>query len=340
MTDKKTIKQALQLCVHSLNEKECSEQNAKQVTQVIQQLYKASYQGRGLGIGDFGRGNYRAQWEDYRARWQDREKIQHILDWKDAFILLADALNITENELFELAQQITNADIMFNHILKHIITNCVVQDDIKQALSYIPHFKETHIFKYSDNQDEGYLILLQYFARKGDDKNFFKYFKQAKPAINRYEVGICKNWLVQRFCANNTLDEALKLCKHRNLGKKFYYDALCPFATKGMYQELKEIFANQPELKQPEIYTEIKILIAAYANAVANKQKIDDDFEYLFEQCVSIDRKVRWGDVKLQDAMLLDLGIASQKLGSNESALKCRKAIKDNRMKKELVIKK
>lgn len=338
MADKKTIKQALQLCINSLNKKEYSEQDSKQVAQVIQQLYKEPYQGRGLGIGDFGRGGYRAKWQDYRLRWQDGGKIESGLDWTNAFILLSDALNITENDLFEITKEITNADIMFNHILKHIITNCVVQNDIEQALFYIPYFKDSRC-KPFDNQDKGYLILLQYFSLKGDNQNFFKYFKQAKPAINRYEVGACKNLLVQRFCTNNSLDEALKLCKHRNLGEKFYYDALHPFAVKGMYQKLKEIFTNQPELKQSEIYTEIKILIEAYLNASENNIKVDDDFEWLFSQCTKIDRKIRFGDVKLQDAMLLDLGIASQRLGNNERVLQCRKAIKDNRMKKELVLK-
>ncbi|WP_405397752.1 hypothetical protein [Maribacter sp. Asnod2-G09] len=338
MLDKTTIKKALKLCVNSLNSEENRIQNAKEVTLTIRQLYKEPYQGKGLGIGDLSWRNFRAKWEDYRIRWEDSEKIQTGLDWKTAFLLLGDAMNVSEVEIFNIAKNIEE-DILFNHVLKHIITNCVVQNEIEQALSYISHFRETHIFEHSDNQDLGYLIILKHYATKGDKYNFFKYFKLAKPAKNRTEVADCKDWLVTCFSENNSLNDAIKLCTHRNLGKKFYQSALKPFAEKGMYQELKKIFVNQPELKQPELNTEIKIYIESYLNAVKNSQKIDDDFEWLFSQCLKIDRKIRFGDVKLQDAMLLDLGIASEKQDYKERALKCRKAIKDNRMKRELVLK-
>jgi len=120
------------------------------------------------------------------------------------------------------------------------------------------------------------------------------------------------------------------------LGAKLYFSALTAFAEQGNYQELKQIFEKHPELKQPEAETELKILATAYLEAKKINLLIDDDFEELFERAVKMDRKLKWGDVKLQDSILLDLGLANQ--NNKERFLKCRKAIKNNWLKKELII--
>lgn len=332
-----SIQQAINLCVDSLNTlKEDKSPHAEAVATFIKSLFEQPYQGRGLGIGDFGYKDYRASWDDQAIYYKDQKAIKPTsLDWKSAFLLLVDAANLDEDEILHCAMSI-ESPIIFNHVLKHIITNCVVNNAIEKALDYIPNFRQTTIFAKENNRDQGYLIILKYFALKGDNSGFFTYFKQALPAKNRAEVAECKSWLVYYYSEKNTLDAAIALCKHKNLGHKFYHDALLPFADKGHYQQLKQLFKEQPELQQPELCTAIKIMVTAYKNAKQQCIKTDDDFEQLFSQCLQIKRSLRFGDIKLQDALLLDLGIAC---GTNKARMmKCRRAIKDNRVKKELVI--
>lgn len=338
---KQQIEQAINFCIEALNNKiERSQEvigNSEYVLATLNAIKKLPYQGRNLGIGDFGYEDYRSNFE-VTSNWFGQQTITHSLSWKSALLTLFDFANYDEFTMLKFAQKIENDNIIFNHVLKHIITNCVVEGDVSKAEYFIPNFKPTQIFgKQSDNLDLGYLIILKHFALKGDDTNFFKYFKLAKPAINKAEVNDAKELLVKNYTKNNDIEQSIKLCQHKNLGDKFYLDALSAFAEQGKYQELKIVFEKYPELKQPELETELIVLSGAYLNAKKLNLPIDDDFEYLFERALKVDRKLRWGDAKLQDSILFDLGLSNQ--GNKERITQCRKAIKDNSLKKELVIK-
>ncbi|RZL44539.1 MAG: hypothetical protein EOP00_19680 [Pedobacter sp.] len=334
------IDQAINFCIEALNNKiEGSQEangNSEYVLAVLNDIKKLPYQGRNLGIGDFGYDDYRSRFEDTSKQFGERP-ITYSLSWKNALLTLFDFANYNEPKMLEFAQKIVNDDIIFNHVLKHIITNCIVEGDIPKAEMFIPKFKTTHIFREQDNLDMGYLIILKHYAIKGDDKNFFKYFKQSKPAINKTEVTDAKDLLVKNYAKNNGIEQTISLCQHKNLGSKFYLDALLAFVEQGKYQELKIMFEKYPELKQPELETELIVLSGAYLKAKKFNFQIDDDFEYLFERALKVDRKIRWGDAKLQDSILMDLGRASEE--NKERVSRCRKAIKANWLKKGLVIK-
>ena len=271
------------------------------------------------------------------SKWFGQQPITHSLSWKSALLTLFDFTNYDENTMLEFAKKNVNDNIIFNHILKHIITNCVVLGDVKMAEEFIPNFKPTIIFKEQDNFDMGYLIILKHYAMKGDDKNFFKYFKQCKPVVNKYEVNEAKGLLVKNHAKNNEIEQTIALCEHKNLGSKFYFNALMAFAEQGKYQQMKKIFKKYPELNQPELETELTILSGAYLKAKGLNIEVDDDFENLFERALKVDRKLKWGDAKLQDSILFDLGLSNK--GNKERMTQCRKAIKNNSLKKELVIK-
>lgn len=332
------IEEAIILCMQALNNNKKGTQNVEadyeKVLTILHCIANMKYQGRDLGIGAFGHKDYRSSWNDIYRRFEHKKEIKSSLDWLSVSLLFFDFANFREEEILECAQSIVNAPIMFNHIMKHIVTNLTVINDIDKALELIPNFKKTIIFKEEDNFDQGYLIILKHFALKGDDINFFKYFKLSKPVNNRSEVDHCKGLLVQAFTKKRGLEASLELCKHKNLSKRYHFDALNSFAELGKYQELKSIFVKYPALKQPELETEIKILTIAYLEAINNHYTIDDDFEMLFEKASKISRKLRWGDVKLQDAVFLDLGLANK--NDIDRVKMCRKAIKNNKMKKEL----
>ncbi|SHL99155.1 hypothetical protein [Flavobacterium chilense] len=316
------INKAIDCCIEALNNPiEGTQKSVGDDALVIETIHKASappYTGRGSSIVN---------------------TITYTLQWLSAIIWLYDFANYTEDEMLESAQKIVNADIIFNHILKHIITSLTKKDKIDEAVNMTKHFKKTVIFrKEEDNQDKGYLIILEYYAKKGDDKNFFKYFKLSKPAINKTEVYVAKRKLVQHFTLQNGVQKSLELCQHKNLGKGLHSCIVEPFAQAGRYGELKAIFVQYPELKNPEQETELSMLTSACYHA-KNKNIIilEDDFEELFARALKVDRKIRFGDCKLQNWILLNLGLASK--GNVKRMIMCRKAIKNNSLKRELEIK-
>lgn len=335
---KKELDESINYCIEALNDgknEDSQAQLSSKVWDTISKFKILPYQGRNLGIADLNFNGDRSTFAEYLERINN--PLSHCLDWLKAILVLYDFANYNEQEILESAQKV-NDDIIFNHIMKHIITNFTQVDDIGSAIKYIPYFRPTHIFKESDNQDQGYLMILRYYASKGDIENFFKYFKKSKPAITRTEIDKLKTRLVSVYTTSHGIHEAIKLCSHKNLGSNYYYAALDPFIKDGKYNELKQTFELYPELKQPEKETELLALTEAYQQGHKAGLEVDDDFDYLFERAKQVDRKLRWGDFKLQDAILLNLGLAHV-WDNKERMLRSRKAIKDNSLKKELIYK-
>lgn len=331
------IDQAINYCIAAIdggyNENYETLGNDRFVLASIKKMTKLPYKGRNLGIGEiYDQGN-RSTYEDYK-KIAGIDRITDRLSWLKAVLFLYDWVNYAESEILESAKKINNDHILYNHIMIHIISNFVVQDDIESAIKYIPNFRETTIWKKEDNLDLGYLIILNYYARKGDAKNFLKYFKLSKPSSNRGKITDAKSLLVKRFTLQNKIENSIALCSHKNLGSNFYYSILMAFAEKGEYQELKTIFLKYPMLKQAEKETELTILVQAYSEAKNKNIRVDDDFEILFNRTKQVDRKLKCGDVKLQDSIFLDLGMASS--DNKERVILCRKAIKNNFLKKAL----
>jgi hypothetical protein len=328
---KKVICHSIIQCIQAINNSGIG--SDQEVLQTIGNLANLQYTGRGLGIGTEGYKGYRFSSEDFLKHNLSRKTIEGVLNWETTLLFLYDFANYSESEILYSAEAIKDA-IIFNHVLQHIISNSVNKNEIDNALQFIPNFRTTHIFQESNNRDKGYLIILRHYASAGDAENFFKYFKLAEPGKNRFEINGLKSYLVESFAAKNGIQEAIKLCTHKNLGEKYHSNALYAFAKTGQYIQLKAIFEKYPNLKQPEIESEISLLSIAYLVARQQKKDIPDDFSSLFESALKIDRKIKFGDSKLQDAVLLNLGLAEQ--DDKERLTKCRKAIKNSSIKREL----
>lgn len=329
---KTEIEKSISLCIEALNG---IIGNDAAVLDTMHKVIKQPYAGRGLGLGDFGHRGYRASTESIFLHFDGNKVIDGPLSWESAILFLYDSINLTEEEILTSAQNIQDK-IIFNHIIDHIICNLLKQNSITAAVTYIPHYRKTFFSREENNFDRGYLLIVDHFATVGDAENFFKYFKLSEPKKNQYTLSYKKECLVEVFASKNGIKASIDLCNHKNIGKKYYFNALYAFATQGKYDEVKDFFVSYPELKQPEKETELKILAAAYQHAKENGETIDDDFEELFQRALQVDRKLRWGDVKLQDSVFLDLGLSQS--DNPERVIRCRKAIKDNRLKQELVI--
>ena len=323
------VQHSIDLCIQAINNS--GDGLDSEVLEAIRSIAELPYKGTGLGIGREGYRGYRSSYEDLLKRFIERKTIDSSLGWESALLLLYEADGFSEQEILSSAKNIED-DIIYNHILEHVISNLAAKADIEAACSFIPNFRTTNIFKQESNLDNGYLILLRHYAGKGDATRFFNYFKLAEPAKNKSEIAELKSYLVESFAAKNGIAEALKLCTHKNLGEKYRADALLAFAKTGKYTELKSIFEQYPELKHNE--TQLGLLSTAYYQAKKNKFEVEDDFENLFERALQLDRKIKYGDIKMQDAVLFDLGLAE--FDNKVRREKCRKAIKNNSIKKEL----
>ncbi|TCM63341.1 hypothetical protein EC844_12166 [Acinetobacter calcoaceticus] len=339
MEIQQALAEAIQCCIDALNHPIAGTQqvigDGAMVWATLHNIAQRPDQGHGLGLFDYDydgeRGDFDSCIRQYKTH--DQGQIDCSLDWLHAIVILYDAIDFDEQQIIDSAQSIQN-DIIFNHIVKHVVSNCVVQQDISAALQFIRYFRRTHIFYESDSVDLGYLILLKYYALRADVDQFFKYFKLSKPSRNRYELAILKGILVEKFSSQNNIADVLKLCKHKNIGAGFYYNALLAYADQGQYSLLKTMFRQHPELIQADKATDVHVLIRAYAKAKQLDIEVEDDFELLFDRVTQIGRKLRWGDVKLQDSLLYDLGMAD--FDHQTRRIRCRKAIKDNRIKKEM----
>ncbi len=214
---RETIEQAINFCIEALNHDGVG--SDQEVLSIIRSLENLPYQGTGLGIGTGGYRGYRSSYEDLLKRFINRKTITGSLSWEDALLLLYDAANFDEKSIFSTSCSVKD-DIIFNHILEHILNNLVAKNDIESALKFIPNFRTTTIFEKENNHDRGYLIVLRYYSSKGEPTQFFNYFKLAEPRKNKSEVADLKAYLVESFAGNNPIEKTLELCSHKNLGEK------------------------------------------------------------------------------------------------------------------------
>jgi hypothetical protein len=328
---KSTIEEAIDVCIDAINNAGTGDHAT--VLKVINEVAAQPYQGKALGIGSRGFRGSRTSWSNMYKRFEGSTKIDGALSWENALLYLYDSIGADEESILTSSQRI-NDHIIFNHVIEHIISNCAAKNEISKALDYIAYFRVTKIFKEEDNKDDGYLILLNHFASKGDAENFFKYYKLADPGKNKWKAREAKEFLVESFAEKNTIEASLELCRHKNLGEKFIYNALMAFAKQGNYQEAKTIFETYPEIRQPESETELQILTTAYYEAKQKKKPVEDVFDELYERALQVDRKLLFGDFKLRDNILFNLGLAN--LEHPDRVKKCKKEIKNNSIKKEL----
>lgn len=132
------------------------------------------------------------------------------------------------------------------------------------------------------------------------------------------------------------MDKALALCQHKNLGDKFQETVLSTVARQGKYNELKTILDQYyPSLQLGEGIIP-SLLVTAYLSAVKGGLPVDDVFDQLFAYASQVDPKLKFGDLKLRDSLLFDLGSSAVLLRNKGRAVQSSKEIKSGFLKKEL----
>lgn len=331
---------AMDLCIEAINRADENTVNqpvdpnfvAEQgeiVAAIIQSLYDNPYGGRGLGIGSV----HRASWEELRPQYETRRSIgPSTLNWTNAFMVLADATNLDEEEILRRVEAIDDHPIAHNHIVRRVVSNYLALGRADAAISSINRLRPVTSGSIEEVRGRAFLLVLQHFANLGQPDAFFDHFRSAMPAKNRSEIAKCKHTLVASYAARHPLAEAIHLCERPNLGPKFLPDTLVPVVTRGGYEELKAALADKAAFDL-ESHEELRLLVLAYAAARRRNVPANDDFETLFDQVGRISRSLRSGDAKLKDALFFALGEASRE--DRDRAQRCRRAIKNRSIKRD-----
>ncbi|GHU08767.1 hypothetical protein FACS1894158_18190 [Betaproteobacteria bacterium] len=248
---------SIECCIAALNGK-VPEDGGQWVLETLRAMYEVPYKGRGLGIGSHRTG--RISWGGRREWAFFVEDLKSPLSWLHVLLVLFDGANLNEKEMFNYAQQITKDNIIYNHVLEHILENLAAQDAVEEVKKHIPFFATSNV--YADNGNDvigqkseealGWRILLRYYAQKADTDNFFKIFKLCEPGKDRPDLERIKRVLVQSMMRAHGIEAVIKLLGHRNIGERYTQDALEVLADDGEYVKLKELFARYPQLTQSE----------------------------------------------------------------------------------------
>jgi hypothetical protein len=331
------MEEAIKTCIAAIGG-DVPDDGGRSVLETVRKMYDAPYKGRNLGIGSHRTG--RSLWEDWRGWAFFKEGLDGHLSWLNVLLILFDGANVSEKEMLDYAEQVSD-HILYNHILEHILENLAEQDAIEEIKGYISYFKPSNVYARNDvvgqksEEHLGWRIIARYYAKKADTDNFFKVFKLCEPSQEKSDMELIKIDLVQSVMRTHGIETTIKLLSHKNIGERYTERALSVLADEGEYAKLKELFADYPQLRQPEKETDLNILSAAYERAAKQGLVLNDaEFDTLFERALTVNPKLKWGDCRLRDWILFSLGLASK--NNKERYTRCRKAIKNNWIKKEL----
>ncbi|MBP1990562.1 hypothetical protein [Paenibacillus eucommiae] len=265
---------------------------------------------------------------------QDRSKIsknqyESSLSWERKLIELFESSSV--DDIWPLVKQVED-DIIFNHLALYVIEKLISQQQIEASYAYIEQLKVLHIFKEEDNRYTGYRVLLKYYAEQADTGHFLEILKKSEPIKERYEIENCKTILVSETSKKHGWEAALTLCKHKKIGEKYTIAALLPVAETWNYEDMKQLFLDQPHLETEKNPVRTQLCVAAFCHQM--RRKWDPlFFQEVFDLADQTDPSIKWGDCRMRDGLLLDIGLACQDI---ELVTKCKKAIKNNSIKKEL----
>ena len=200
---------------------------------------------------------------------------------------------------------------------------------------YVQQLRTTHIFREEDNRYQGYRILLRDAADHGDPAAALKLLPQCNTRSERDEIAIIKSRLVASVSARDGLQAALDLCDHKRIGPACREYALQPVVDAGQYQAVQAALTAHPDLASADSGDGLAFLVPAFCQQQKKAADPPDtvQFDALFERVNAMNPKLKHGDARLRDWLLLELGLASR---DKAYIARCRKAIKHNSIKREL----
>lgn len=227
-----------------------------------------------------------------------------------------------------------NAPIMRMHQTLSFLEYLTAQDEIDFANEVVESLKDIDSGRTKDTRSLGHRKILDYYAGKADFTNFSKTLKLCEPAKERRNLDRIKWNFIANYAESNNLEDTLKIVKHKVFGKRFIFGALEPMTKKVSYRSMKNTLDSHEFLKELDSPTKIQLIAETFYENSKTKYNLKD-FDEIFEQIFNLDPKIRHGDYKLRDYLLMQIG---RNLNERDLVMKCKKAIKNPRIKRELVV--
>jgi len=225
-----------------------------------------------------------------------------------------------------------DSDVMRMHGIADLIRYSLDKDDVENAKKYTEKLHGLDISMYNDMRTLGNRILLKYYSEKGDIEKFMTYLKISESTKERNEIARLKSELIENISTKESIDNAINLCNRKEFGIKFLYTAIFPYTKKINFSEMQEII-DSDNLSSIDESDKLSLLVETYANWISKSNFNDKVFDKLFNQISKIDSKIKNGDQRLIDWLFMRLGT---NLNDIDYVIKCRMAIKNNRLKEEL----
>ncbi|MFZ6012909.1 MAG: hypothetical protein ACOYXT_21365 [Bacteroidota bacterium] len=173
--------------------------------------------------------------------------------------------------------------------------------------------------------------MLKHYAEIGNDGEFKKRLKLAKPAKSpRNEISGLKGLLIENYSRKNGFEKALELCNDKIFGQEFLIAGIRWSAHLMDLDKIDQILIDYPVINKETTKADLYVLHFFNQKPVMIN---DNDFSRILNEVLRIDKDIKAGDIRLRDSMLWDLGGSTLK---KSQTLECRKNIISPLVKREL----
>lgn len=330
------IHAALTLCVEALaldnafgyypsdEQKAQVEALAIRVQPTLDVLAGEPYRGKGLGCGYLPRGT----WAGLMFRLRG-SRSGHSLTWLSRMEVLFDTAALDADAMLAWTMQIDDK-IIRDHLLLHIAADLAMEGQAARVEQDIaPRMRADMAFR-ADR------VLLSEYARQGDVAAFLHKHKRCDKRQERHTLVDARELLIRNIALRDGIDAALGLCADKAFGERYHAAALQAYARTVSVGTMRDWIAQHADVLAGTPGLEVQLLVRAYAEGPGPGPGLEmapDPFDALFEQVDSLDKSLRFGDCRLRDALLLDLGMAA---GPGPRRLQCRRKIGNASIKREL----
>jgi len=243
---------------------------------------------------------------------------------------------LDEKQMLEIILKI-DRDIGKKHLFISLLKYMMEQKKWNEMQYYI---EQMPIFNANDFQQKdeptsafGYQIRIYEFIENVNLKKFKEYYKKCMPSIHRNEMKIIKSDFIINYSKQKGVEETIELTK-KSPFKNFEIDALSPQTNILSYPKILKLIDDHEEIlnKQKSAIKE-KLLVDTLKSNFNKGNYNEAYFLEVYKMIEKMNRKERWGDFKLKDILLHDLGRSTK---NNLLITSCRKQIKHSILKQEL----
>lgn len=174
-------------------------------------------------------------------------------------------------------------------------------------------FAETIISELEDNESGpsqfvGQRKLLKYYAENNNIIDFKSKLKLSKPSKSPIsEIHMYKDLMIENYSKKNGVEKGITLCNEKIFGAKFCLATVKWKVHQIELIEIEEILEKYQSFFIVEEFAKIKLFVLHFHN---RKPTIisETDFKKVIDDIMLIDKNMKWGDGRMRDALLNDLG--------------------------------